>query len=72
MCGSLNEVKSPWCGEIMFDKRCYFLFWRGSVDEEHKMDHLIAMSIECLGGLYEVIGGLTAMGAKGLDGLLFE
>ena len=38
MCGSLNEVKLPWCGEIMFDKICYFLFWKGPVDEEQIKD----------------------------------
>ena len=51
MCGSLNEVKLLWCGEIMFENMCSFLFWRGSVDEEQKMDYLTAMSVDCLGGL---------------------
>ena len=50
MCISLDEVKLSWCGEIMFGKICYFLFWRGPVDEEQKMDYLTARSVDCLGG----------------------
>ena len=36
----------------MFGKTCYFLFLRGLLDKEQKMDYLTAMSIDCLGGHY--------------------
>ena len=38
VCGLLNEGKLPLCGEIIFDKMYFFLFWRGPVDEEQIKD----------------------------------
>ena len=51
MCGSWNEVKLFWVErEGMFGKTCYFLFLRGLLGKEQKMNYLTALSIDCLGG----------------------
>ena len=34
----------------MFGRTCYFLFLRGLLGNEQKMDYLTALSIYCLGG----------------------
>ena len=36
--------------EEMFGRTCYFLFLRGLLGNEQKMDNLTALSIYCLGG----------------------
>ena len=51
MCGSWNEVELFWVErEEMFGKTCNFLFLRGLLGNEQKMDYLTALSIDCLGG----------------------